>query len=399
MSHNSNDREAKDKEKQETTEEDLDFNLDDFDEEIIDLIEPLEEEGAESDDSSADEEILDEDGDLSLEDFDVEMELGEDDPSSDSTLEPFEGQEGSRTDSANESEAAAGEREEGSAEGDIVTDEALAELFASHESEVAKLLQEAGVSPGEDEAVPAAQPTPASEEEVVEDLFADLEVEAEGVSEEGDISEPAPVSEEELPEDLFADLEMEAEGVSEESDISEPAPVSEEELPEDLFADLEMEAEGVSEEGDISELVPADEEDVSAEVVTDFEVESESAVDETVAAASALASEDRPEDAANDFERELDSVIDETVVAASALDIEEEAEYDVTDSGGEPGEVGQMDIPEEIPPATAEELAALVSGQVEEIVTRLVEEQLPAIVERLVAQEIEKIKNSLESEE
>ncbi len=77
MSHNSNDRESKDKEKQETTEEDLDFQLDDFDGEIIDLLDPLEGEGAESDDSSAHDEILEEDRDLSFEDFDVEMELGE----------------------------------------------------------------------------------------------------------------------------------------------------------------------------------------------------------------------------------------------------------------------------------------------------------------------------------
>jgi len=43
-------------------------------------------------------------------------------------------------------------------------------------------------------------------------------------------------------------------------------------------------------------------------------------------------------------------------------------------------------------------LAALVSAQVEAVVTRLVEERLPAIVESAIAQEIEKIRNSLESE-
>ena len=128
MSHNSNDRESKDKEKQETTEEDLDFQLDDFDDEIIDLLDPLEGEGAESDDSSAHDEILEEDRDLSFEDFDVEMELGEDETS----------------------EAAAAKTDEGITEDDLVTDEALAEPLAFHESEVAKLLEEATGSPVED---------------------------------------------------------------------------------------------------------------------------------------------------------------------------------------------------------------------------------------------------------
>ena len=72
---------------------------------------------------------------------------------------------------------------------------------------------------------------------------------------------------------------------------------------------------------------------------------------------------------------------------------------EIPDFEGEPEALTQVDIPEEIAPAAAEELAALVSVQVEEVVTRLVEEQLPSLVERLVAQEIEKIKSSLESGE
>jgi hypothetical protein len=98
-----------------------------------------------------------------------------------------------------------------------------------------------------------------------------------------------------------------------------------------------------------------------------------------------------------DFETELDSVIDETVMEASALAEEGEPKEVVPDFEEGLEEAGQIDIPEEIAPATAEELAALISGQVEEVVTRLVEEQLPSLVERLVAQEIEKIKSSLES--
>jgi hypothetical protein len=282
MSHNPNDKDSKGKERKRSREENPDFQLDDLDDEIIDLLDPLEGEGAEPDDSSALDQILDEDRDLSFEDFDVEMELGEDETS----------------------EAAAGETAGEIAEDDLFSDEALAELFASHESEVAKLLEEAGGSPAEDERVPSA----------------------------------------------------------------EAAPVSEEELPEDLFADLEREAEGVGELEESAEATPVVEEEVTAQD-------------------------------ASDFEKELDSVIDETVEAASALAVEEESKDVAADFEGEPEEGSQMDISEEITPAAAEELAALVSGQVEEVVTRLVEERLPAIVERLVAQEIEKIKSSLESGE
>jgi hypothetical protein len=242
MSQNSNDREPKDKEKQDTTEEDLDFQLDDFDEEIIDLIDPLEDEGAQSDDSSTHEETLDEDRDLSFEDFDVEMELEEDGLSLDSSKEPYEDEEAGKTDSSSSNEiatgfgeafeegdetskVAGGEKDEEVTQEDLVTDEALAELFASHEDEVAKLLEEATVSPVEDEKVPSAEPASLSEKKIDQDPFADLEIEAEGVSEEGETPEPVSVSEEELPEDLFADLDTEAEGVSEEGDAPEPVSV------------------------------------------------------------------------------------------------------------------------------------------------------------------------------
>ena len=380
MSNNSKNQDSEGKERQTSMEEDLDLQLDDFDDEIIDLVDPLEGEGAESDDSSVHDETWDDEDDLSFEDFDVEMELGEDDPSKGSMMEPLEDEEESKTDSWKEienergkpfggedetSKAAAGESDEGIKEDDPFSDEALAELFASHESEVAKLLEEATGCTVEDEKVPSAEAVSVSEEELPEDLFADLEMEAEEIGEEGDAPESASVSEEELPEDLFADLEMEAEEIGEEGDAPESASVSEEELPEDLFADLELEAEGIGEEGDTPEAPSAVGEEVSAEVVSDFE-------------------------------RELDSVIDETVAAASALASEEEPQSEVTDFEAETEKVSQMDIFEEIAPAAAEELATLVSVQVEEVVTRLVEQRLPAIVERLVAQEIEKIRSSLE---
>ena len=412
MSNNSKNQDSEGKERQTSLEEDLDLQLDDFDDEIIDLVDPLEGEGAESDDSSVHDETWDDEDDLSFEDFDVEMELGEDEPSKGSMMEPLEDEEESKTDSWKEienergkpfggedetSKAAAGESDEGIKEDDPFSDEALAELFASHESEVAKLLEEATGCTVEDEKVPSAEAVSVSEEELPEDLFADLEMEAEEIGEEGDAPESASVSEEELPEDLFADLEMEAEEIGEEGDAPESASVSEEELPEDLFADLELEAEGIGEEGDAPESASVSEEELPEDLFADLELEAEGIGEEgdTPEAPSAVGEEVSAE-VVSDFERELDSVIDETVAAASALASEEEPQSEVTDFEAETEKVSQMDIFEEIAPAAAEELATLVSVQVEEVVTRLVEQRLPAIVERLVAQEIEKIRSSLE---
>jgi hypothetical protein len=53
---------------------------------------------------------------------------------------------------------------------------------------------------------------------------------------------------------------------------------------------------------------------------------------------------------------------------------------------------------EELSADTVEELAALVSAQVETVVTRLVDERLPSMVKDAISQEIEKIKAALESE-
>jgi hypothetical protein len=138
-------------------------------------------------------------------------------------------------------------------------------------------------------------------------------MEPEDATEEAVPVEESPVAEEELPEDLFADLEMEPEDATEEAvPVEEPVAAAEEEVPEELFADLESEIAGVA--------------------------------------------------------------------AGAAAPAEIEAS-------------------EAIAPATAEELAALLSAQVEEVVTRLVGERLPSIVERAIAEEIEKIRANLESGE
>jgi hypothetical protein len=53
---------------------------------------------------------------------------------------------------------------------------------------------------------------------------------------------------------------------------------------------------------------------------------------------------------------------------------------------------------EELSEDAVEELAALVSAQVEAVVTRLVDERLPSMVKDAISQEIEKIKAALDSE-
>ena len=74
-------------------------------------------------------------------------------------------------------------------------------------------------------------------------------------------------------------------------------------------------------------------------------------------------------------------------------------EDDQQGAAGDPGAGHRQGNPgKALPAVAAEELAALVSAQVEAVVTRLVEERLPAIVESAIAQEIEKIRTSLESE-
>lgn len=79
--------------------------------------------------------------------------------------------------------------------------------------------------------------------------------------------------------------------------------------------------------------------------------------------------------------------------------VEAAVEEVVAEVETEPEEVIEDDLAGRMSPAETEELAALVSSQLEEVMTRLVEEKLPAIVEHFFRKEIEKIRTALKPEE
>jgi hypothetical protein len=180
MNHNADDPKSEDKETQETGGEDFDLQLDDLDDEIIDLVEPVEGEDPALDEPSSSQDDVDDENELALGELDLEVKLGEEEPAAaDETVveETSTAQEGTAN-----TAAAAGD--DALLEEDPVTDEALAELFASHESEVAQLLEEASGTGQEDPEAVSVQPaTPVSEEDLSEDFFADLETELGDVSE------------------------------------------------------------------------------------------------------------------------------------------------------------------------------------------------------------------------
>jgi hypothetical protein len=285
MNHNSDDRKPEDKEAQETGGEDFDLQLDDLDDEIIDLVDPVEGEDRASDDPSASNDEVDDENELALGDLDLEVELGEDESDLDATLESLEDEEKSAAAVETEVEerstaqevtadTAAAAGDDALLEEDLVTDEALAELFASHESEVAQLLEEASGAGEEDTEVASAQPaTPVTEEDLSEDLFADLDTELGDVSEEPVSAEAGPVTEEDLPEDLFADLEAESVDVSEQAVDEVSAMVAGEEATGDIDTDLEGESKDVSEEV-AEELSP----DAAEELAALFSAQVESVV-------------------------------------------------------------------------------------------------------------------------
>jgi hypothetical protein len=436
MVHNSNDQISKDKEMEGTGVEDTDLQLDDIDDDIIDLVDAVEEEDSSFDEEApmheAEAEATDDERVFPLEELDVDGEIRADEPGFNTPIETLEddeeyepevleGAEGEieelvlAEDSSFDEEApiheaeaeatdeervfpleeldmdgeiradepgfntpietleddeeyepevlegAEGKIEEGvleettisdtpaveidelNATEDQLTDEALAELFSSHETEVAQLLQKATETRGETDETVAGEP-PATEGELPEDLYTELSMESEHMTEETITAEEQPVVEEELPEDLFADFETESEAAVEEAVSVEEMPATEEELPEDLFADFETESEAAVEEAVNMEEPSATAEEVPAELFTNLEAESK-------------------------YE------------ATEALDPA------ATEAG------------EAIVPPVAEELATLLSAQVEQVVTRLVTERLPTIVGRAIAEEIEKIKMTLKSEE
>ncbi len=328
MKHDSNDQISTNKKTHETGDDDINLQLDDLDDEIIDLVDFLEDDDSDSEaappSQEAAVEATDEEQEFLLEDLDLDDERGADEPSPTAPIGPIEndeeyelevgqGAESELEEMFTEEEAVSdtppAESEEFGAREDQITDEALAELFSSHEMEVAEMFQEA---------------TEASSK----------------TDETG--GEELPAMEGEIPKDIFADLELESELVTEETPAAAEPAVAEEELPEDVFADLET--------------------------------DSEEAADEAVTVKEPIAAEEKvPDEILLDLEAEPEELI---AVAASP---------DAIEAG------------KAVAPAAAEELAALLSAQVNEVVTRLVEERLPSMVERAIAEEIEKIRTALES--
>jgi hypothetical protein len=140
-----------------------------------------------------------------------------------------------------------GERESLSLESDDFkeeeTDRELADLFASDELEVSKLLEDGPAERGESSPL-VKEEGAAPDEEFFAGLFDDLEVEEEGAEAVEGSSEGASTKEE-APGDLLAELGLEPVVTAEAAAPQAPAPV--EELPEDLFADLERSGPGAPE--------------------------------------------------------------------------------------------------------------------------------------------------------
>ena len=324
MQRNPNDEISKSKDSRETGAEDTDLQLDDRDDEIIELIDPIEEGDSESTEvplsEEAEGEVSEEEPEFSLEELESDVEVSAEEPDFDATIEPLENGEEYEPEVLGDGESRIEEilAEEESiidspvAEGDKsgvkedqITDEVLAELFSSHETEVAEIFQEVSETPDATYDV-AAEEQPVSDEQLPDHLFANLGTEFEPSNEETNIAEPPLEPKEQLPEGLFTALEVKLDKEADQVAAMEKPTATEEEIPDELFVDLEKEQQ--------------------AQVTSPAEIEA--------------------------------------------------------------GEV--------IAPAV-EELAALISAQVEEVVTRLVEERLPLIVERTIADQIEKIRTTLES--
>ncbi len=106
--------------------------------------------------------------------------------------------------------------------------------------------------------------------------------------------------------------------MSEEVAAEEAAPASEEELPEDLFADLEMDSGDVSEEVAAEEVAPAFEEDedvAAAELVPDSEEEvvAVEAIPDTSEEIAALVSAQVEEVVTRLVDERLPSIVERTI--------------------------------------------------------------------------------------
>jgi hypothetical protein len=231
----------------EATSDELDLRLDDLEHEIIDLVEVVEEGASSSGAASAEElETADElgSGDLELEEGvseEVEASMA---GASEAEMREADEALGEAEDEfeslllAEPSEPEAGPEDLSPVSADFEeeeTDRELADLFASDELEVSKLLKD-GSMESDEGAAPMKGEDSAPDEEFLEGLFDDLEVEEDGAEVVGASSEEA-LTKEDASSDLLVELGLEPDVTAKAAAPQAPAPV--EELPEDLFADLE----------------------------------------------------------------------------------------------------------------------------------------------------------------
>ncbi|HYR02675.1 MAG TPA: hypothetical protein VES58_04980 [Syntrophobacteria bacterium] len=231
----------------EATSDDVDLRLDDLEHEIIDLVEVVEEGvsssgGAPAEELEAADELVGDDlefeGEVSRkaeasmpgaseeEMREADEALGEAEDEFESLLraEPSEPEAGLEDLSPVSDDFAEEEK-----------DKKLADLFASDELEVSKLLED-GSAENEGGPPPVREEDSAPDEEFLEGLFDDLELEEDGADAIDASSGEAPTHDE-VSSDLLVELGLEPDVTAGPSVPQAPAPV--EELPENLFADLE----------------------------------------------------------------------------------------------------------------------------------------------------------------
>jgi hypothetical protein len=231
----------------EATSDDMDLRFDDLEDEIIDLVEVVEEGASSSEVAPAEElEAADE---LVGDDLKLEGEVYEKVEAS---------MAGASDEEMREADEALGEAEnefefllraepaEPEAEledrsplrddlGEEETDRELADLFASDELEVSKILEDASTG-NEGGGAPVKGKNSASDEKFLEGLFDDLELEKDGADGVDASSDEAPAKDEGST-DLLVELGLDSDVTAKVAAPQAPGPV--EDLPEDLFADLE----------------------------------------------------------------------------------------------------------------------------------------------------------------
>ncbi len=269
MQPNSKDEISKDKETPEEGSEDFNPQLGDVDDDIIDLVDVFEEETAGSDEitprQEGQTEVADEQDELTVGDLDLHDELAADEvdigapyeaPEDKEQYEPdlMETGESEMDDMFAQEESTSDtlvfEPDELDASDGQISDEALAELFSSHETEVAQLLQEDADTNGEPD-TPVADESSTVDRGLPEELLDQFSVEPELVAEEPLSEEDLPAAEEDLPADLFTHLETESDTLASEALIVDESSATEEELPGDVYVDLGAESTEVSAEADV----------------------------------------------------------------------------------------------------------------------------------------------------